>query len=87
MLKQYTVQCVNVLCTVAFYTVLKSTIFEMEWLDNKSIIRSFLSSGSQDRIVRKCFSNHILHLLHIFVEVNEQMKKLRFVITSFQDLL
>lgn len=83
MLKQYKVQCVN----VAFYTVLKSTIFEMEWLDNKSIIRSFLSSGCQDHIVRKCFSNHILHLLHIFVEVNEQRKRLRFVKTSFQDLL
>lgn len=83
MLKQYNVQCVN----VAFYTVLKSTIFEMEWLDNKSIIRSFLSSGCQDHIVRKCFNNHILHLLHIFVEVNEQRKRLRFVKTSFQDLL
>lgn len=83
MLKQYNVQCVN----VAFYTVLKSTIFEIEWLDNKSSIRSFLSSGCQDHIVRKCFSNHILHLLHIFVEVNEQRKRLRFVKTSFQDLL
>lgn len=83
MLKQYNVQCVN----VAFYTVLKSTIFEIEWLDNKSIIRSFLSSGCQDHIVRKCFSNHIFHLLHIFVEVNEQWKMLRFVKTSFQDLL
>lgn len=83
MLKQYNVQCVN----VAFYTVLKSTIFEIEWVDNKSIIRSFLSSGCQDHIVRKCFSNHILHLLHIFVEVNDQRKRLRFVKTSFQDLL
>lgn len=26
------------ICTVAFYTVLKTAIFEMEWLDFKSII-------------------------------------------------
>lgn len=73
----------------SFLCCIKSAIFEKEWLDFKSfIIRSFLSSGCQDHIFRKCFSSHILHLLHmIFVEVNEQIKRLSLVITSFQVLL
>lgn len=75
------------ICTVAFYTVLKTAIFEMEWLDFKSIIiRSFLSSGCQDHIFRNVLTA-IFCIIYIFIEVNEQIKRLSLVITSFQVLL